>query len=66
LNSHQTIDEEVDGGVDDHEEEGDRSHDHHPEGQEVAGGLVISVATERVDTEELVEVEEDSRKKRMK
>ena len=57
---YQAIDKEVDGRVDGHEKQGDRRHHHHPQRQEVvARGLVVPVLPERIDTEELVEVQHD-------
>ena len=58
--THDAVDEEVDRGVDGHEEQGDGGHDHDPERQQVAAAVVVvAVLPERVDPEELVEVEED-------
>ncbi len=60
--THEAVDEEVDGRVDGHEQEGDGRHHHDPEGQKVAAGVaVVTVLPESVDPEELVEVQENPR-----
>ena len=58
--THDAVDEEVDRGVDGHEEQGDGGHDHDPERQQVAAAVVVvAVLPESVDPEELVEVQEN-------